>query len=629
MNGYIQEKLALLPDEPGVYLMKNKADQIIYVGKAKNLKKRVRQYFGSYGKSAAKVRAMVGHIADFEYIIVHNELESLILESNLIKEYYPKYNILLRDDKQYPYIKVTNERFPRVMKTRRILKDGAKYYGPYPNALAVNEAIEVFHEVYPIRNCKLNFNKNFTPIRPCLNYFINRCIGPCTGEVSDEEYQVFIDEIVEFLEGKEESLLKKLEGEMRAYSSGLNFEGAARRRDQLEALRILSEKQMITDAGSLEEYDMIHLAKDEGHAVIQIFFFRQGKNMGREHFLLDNPYGEDSGALLTAFITQFYHGTAYIPAKIYIPVELEQQELIEEMLRKKREGRVQILVPKIGEKRATLRMVQQNALDMLTKYGESYKNKNRKRMEALEELQKITGLSEPIVRIEAYDISNISGVESVGSMVVFENGRGKKTDYRRFRIKSIRGADDYGSLREVLTRRFVRGEGERSSGEKATSFSYYPDLILMDGGKGQVGVAQEVLRELGIPMAVAGLVKDQHHTTRGIIFEGREYNMKKTSPLYRLIYEIQEEAHRFAINYHRSLRNKATFRSELDDIAGIGPKRKKALMAHFKTISKIKAAEVEELLEVPAMNRRAAESLYEHFRGTEEQGPKKEGKNEQ
>lgn len=611
----IREKLAKLPDDPGVYLMKNKLDQIIYVGKAKNLKNRVRQYFGSYGKGDTKVRSMVSHIADFEYIIVENELESLILESNLIKEYLPKYNILLRDDKQYPYIKITNEPFPRVLKTRRILKDKAKYYGPFPDVLAVNQSIEYLHRIFPLRNCKLDLSKPNPVVRPCLNYHIERCAGPCIGAVTEEKYDGYIRAITDFLDGKPAPFVADLEEKMQTAAREMEYEKAAAYRDQLRAFRTLMEKQRITDAGSSEEFDVIGIATDDRDVCIQIFFFRDGKNMGREHFFMENRYGDSSAQLLHAFITQFYHGTAYIPAKLYIQEVLPDGALVAEMLSIKRGQAVHIHVPKIGEKKKILSMVRKNAVDMLDKHGEQLRTKQKKSVDALADLATRLHLDHMPERIEAYDISNISGAESVGSMVVFENGEAKKTDYRRFRIKEVQGPDDYASLREVLYRRFRRGLRERAGEGEARGFSTFPDLILMDGGKGQARQAEIVLEDLGLDIPVAGLVKDDFHKTRGIYLNKQEIPLPQNAPVYRLVYGIQEEAHRFAITYHRSLRSKAGFKSELDDIPGIGPKRKEALMRYFRSIEKIKHADIETLSGVQGMTKRAATSLYEHFHG--------------
>ena len=611
----IREKLKTLPDDPGVYLMKNKLDQIIYVGKAKNLKKRVRQYFGSYGKKDKKVRSMVSHIEDFEYIIVSSELESLILESNLIKEYLPKYNILLRDDKQYPYIKITNEPFPRLLKTRRVVKDGGRYYGPFPDVLAVNSAIDILHERFPLRNCKLDLSKPNPVVRPCLNYHIHRCAGPCIGAISTENYGDYIRGIEDFLDGKKVPFLDELEREMKEASKALEFEKAAAIRDKLQALLTLTEKQRITAAGKDDEFDVIGLAAQGRDVCIQIFFFRRGKNMGREHFFMENPYGDSPGELLKAFITQFYHGTAYIPAKLYVHEYFDERELIEAMLSEKKGANVRVAVPKIGEKKQIMTMVRKNAIDMLDKHSDQMRTKQKTVENTLEALQGALAMDGAIQRIEAYDISNISGVESVGSMVVFEDGFPKKTDYRRFRIKDVVGPDDYASLREVLTRRFKRGLREKAGLGESKGFAKFPDLIFMDGGKGQVTQALTVLEELNLAIPVAGLVKDDFHKTRGIYYNKKEIRVAKNSPIYRLTYQIQEEAHRFAITYHRSLRSKASFQSELDVIPGIGPKRKQALMQAFQSISKIKGADVKTLASVDGMTHAAAQSLYDHFHG--------------
>ncbi|MDO5713803.1 MAG: excinuclease ABC subunit UvrC [Tissierellia bacterium] len=609
----LQEKLNGLPDKPGVYLMKDSSDTIIYVGKAKSLRKRVRQYFGSYGKSSRKVNSMVKHIRDLEYIIVENEVESLLLEQNLIKEKRPKYNILLRDDKQYPYIKVTvQETYPRVMKTRRILKDGAKYFGPYPNATAVNEAIDIFHNLYPIRNCKLNLEKNIGKVRPCLNYFIHRCVGPCLGNVDEKEYRKMIDEILEFLEGRDEILFGELEKKMNKASQNLEFEKACEYRDALQALHVLTEKQVMAHAGKDLEQDVIGLAHGMNEICIQIFFVRGGNIIGREHFFLDNFYHEGEDEIISSFIKQFYSGVARIPKEIIVEDYPRDQEAIEIWLRSLRGTKVDIIKPQRGEKKELLKLVKENALDMTTKYSNQYLRRQRNAIVALEELKDLLHLKELPERIEAYDISNISGVESVGSMVVFEKGISKKSDYRKFRIKSIIGPDDYGSMREVLQRRFLRGLKEKED-EEFTSFSLFPDLLFIDGGKGQVNTVTMVLHELGVDIPIAGLVKDDFHQTRGIIFNQKEYPLDVDSRIYKLVFQIQEEAHRFAINYHRSLHKKSMFRSELDNIPWIGPKRKQNLMKHFKSLDKIKSASEEELLEVKGMNQKAVQSLRNHF----------------
>lgn len=611
----IRERLDQLPDKPGVYIMKNELDEIIYVGKAKSLRKRVRQYFGSYGKSSKKVASMVSKIHDFEYIIVENEVESLVLESNLIKDNLPKYNILLRDDKQYPYIKVkVNERFPRVMKTRRILKDGAKYFGPYPDVFAVNESIETFERLYPLRTCNLNLEnveeKNY---RPCLNYYIGKCIGPCIGNVKDEDYNVMVDEILSFLSSSDNNLIDKLHEKMMDYSRNLDYENAADIRDRIKNLEYLKERQLISDPEARDDKDIIALAKGLDEVLIQIFFFRNGKIIGREHYMIRDYYNDSYEEIFSSFLKQFYIGASYIPKEIIIEEKPMDIEVLEDWLTEKRGNKVSITVPIKGDKKELIRMVKRNALDMIEKYGDKYKKRAESNKLALEEIKELIGLRERPRRIEAYDISNISGVESVGSMVVFEYGDAKKSDYRKFRIKSVVGPDDYSSLKEVIERRFRRGVEEKKE-DKNSSFSNFPDLIMMDGGKGQVNAAKEILDKLNLNLEICGLVKDDFHRTRGIIYNNEEFNVDLNSRAYKMIYKIQEEAHRFAINYHRNLRSKTMFKSELDDIKLIGPKRKENLLKHFKSIDKIKKASVKELMEVESMNEKSAESLYEHFR---------------
>ncbi len=613
----IDEELKKLPDKPGVYIMKDKSDEIIYVGKAISLKSRVRQYFQSSKNQGLKVRSMVSHITEFEYIIVDNEVEALVLEANLIKKNRPKYNILLRDDKQYPYIKVTlNQKYPRVIKTRQILKDGAKYFGPYPSATAVNDSIDILHDIYPIRNCKLNLEKNLGNFRPCLNYYIGKCNAPCLGNVDEGDYMKMIKEIIQFLEGKDLSLIDDIEKKMIEASSNLEFEKASTYRDQLTALRTLQEEQKIVTANDIDQ-DIIAMARGIEEVCVQVFFIRSGKIIGREHFLMEDNFREDRGEVLSSFIKQFYIGSAYIPKEIILEEEFEDLDIVEQWLGKKKGSKVSISVPKRGDKLKLIEMVRKNALDMLNKYGDRFLKKHRQNLKALEEIQDILSLEESLVRIEAFDISNISGVQSVGSMVVFENGEAKKSDYRRFRIRSVDTANDYGSMEEVLKRRFIRGLEEKEQIKdniKLKGFSSFPDLIMIDGGKGQVNIALKVLNELGIGIPVCGLVKDDYHKTRGIIYDNREYHLSMNSLGFKMIYKIQEEAHRFAISYHRTLRTKDMFKSQLDDIKGIGEKRKLELMRHFKSIDKIKNASVEELASIKGMNKVAAENLYNHFR---------------
>ncbi len=615
----IDEELKKLPDEPGVYLMKDKSGEIIYVGKAVSLKKRVRQYFQSSRNNPPKVQAMVKHIAEFEYIIVDNEVEALILEANLIKKHRPKYNILLRDDKQYPYIKVTiNEKYPRVLKTRKVLKDGAKYFGPYPSVYAVNDTIDIIRNLYPIRTCKINFDKNPRKIRPCLNYYIGRCVGPCLGNVDHDKYMEMIDEIIMFLSGKEDKLIEIIAEKMKKASNALDFESAAKYRDQIKSLNIILEKQKVVSTSNLVDQDVIGMARGINDVCIQVFFIRSGKIVGREHFILEDTFNEERSDILSSFIKQFYLGTAYVPKEIFIEEEIEDMEAISTWLSEKRGNKVTIRVPKRGEKSELMEMVRKNAMDMLKQDGDRLIRENRKKEEVLEKLRDLLNLDKTPYRIEAFDISNIAGVNSVGSMVVFEYGRPKKSDYRRFRIKTVTSPDDYKSMEEILRRRFTRGLKEKELTEenklKMKGFSIFPDLLMIDGGKGQVNVALEVLKDLDLDIPVCGLVKDEFHKTRGIIYNDEEINLEVDSDLYRLIYAIQEEAHRFAISYHRSLRSKDMFKSELDYVKGIGEKRKIALLKHFKSIDNIKKASVEELAQVESMNIKVAQELYDYFR---------------
>lgn len=614
----IDDELKKLPNKPGVYIMKDKDGEIIYVGKAISLKNRVRQYFRTTENHPPKVRAMVKHIQEFEYIIVDNEVEALILEANLIKKHKPKYNILLRDDKQYPYIKVTtNEKYPRVLKTRRVLKDGAKYFGPYPSAYAVNDTIDIIRNLYPIRTCNQNLEKNQGRARPCLNYYIDRCLGPCQGNVDEERYNSMIEEIIMFLNGKEDKLIKLIEEKMYKASQELDFESAAKYRDQINSLNTILEKQKIVSS-NLVDQDVIGMAKGVDEVCIQVFFIRAGKVVGREHFILSDTFNEDRKEILSSFIKQYYLGTAYVPKEIFIEEEIDELEPISRWLSEKRGSKVTIRVPKRGEKSQLMEMVKKNAMDMLNQYGDKFLRKQRENQKALGELQQALDLEKPPARIEAYDISNISGIFPVGSMVVFEQGEAKKSDYRRFKIKTVDTPDDYKSMAEVLNRRFTRGLKEKElikeNRIKIKGFSTFPDLVMVDGGKGQVNIALGVLKELGLDIPVCGLVKDDFHNTRGIIFNNEEINLDEDSYGFKLIYKIQEEAHRFAISYHRSLRSKKMFKSELDDIKGIGEKRKRELFKHFHTIDNIKKASVEELTKVEGMNRRVAKDLYEHFR---------------
>ncbi|HLR34905.1 MAG TPA: excinuclease ABC subunit UvrC [Tissierellales bacterium] len=613
----IDEELNKLPNKPGVYIMKDEKKEIIYVGKAKKLKNRVRQYFQSSRSKTPKVNALVKNIEEFEHIIVDNEIEALILEANLIKKHKPKYNILLRDDKQYPYIKITNEKFPRVIKTRNVLKDGAKYFGPYPNGYAVNDTLEIIRNLYPIRTCKLNLSKIPANDRPCLNYYIGRCLAPCQGYVKEEEYNLMIEEIIMFLNGKEEHLVEVIEKKMKKAAENLDFEKAVKYRDQINSLNLILEKQKIVST-SLIDRDVIGMAKGIEDVCMQIFFIRGGKIVGREHFILPDVALEDREEILSSFIKQFYLGTAYVPKEIFVEKEFKDMEVVADWLREKRGSKVTIHVPKRGEKSELMEMVKENASDTLKHYGDRIKIKQKKSEDTLKELQNILQLEEPPYRIEAFDISNIQGVEPVGSMVVFENGVPRKSDYRRFKIRTIIGPDDYGSMEEVVRRRFVRGLREKELIKKKSidtgGFSTFPNLVMMDGGKGQVNVAEKVLEELDINVPVCGIVKDDHHNTRGIIFNNKEIDIYKNKETFMLITRIQDEAHRFAISYHRSLRSKKMFKSVLDNIQGVGEKRKKSLLRHFGSIDNIKKANVEELTQVESINRKIAENVYNYFR---------------
>ncbi len=615
----IEEELKKLPDKPGVYLMKDEKNQIIYVGKAISLKKRVRQYFQASSSKSTKVKAMVQNIAEFEYIMTDTELEALILEANLIKKHKPKYNVLLRDDKHYPYIKVTTqEKYPRVLKVRRVRKDRAKYYGPYTSNFAVNNTLEIIKNLYPIRTCNLNLEKDLGKNRACLNYHIGRCLAPCQGNVSEEKYREMINEIIMFLNGKEDKLLDIIESKMMEASKNLDFEGAAKYRDQINSLNHVLEKQKVVST-TLIDQDIIGMARGVDEVCIQIFFVRTGKIMGREHFILTGTDEKTRGEVLSSFIKQFYLGAAYIPKEILVEEEFDDLDTISKWLSEKRGSKVLMQIPKRGEKNKLVDMVRMNARQALEQYSDRLKNKMKNSIEATRELGKLLGLDEAPRRIEAFDISNIQGVESVGSMVVFENGLPKKSDYRRFRIKTIFGANDYGSMEEIIYRRFYRGLEEKKLLKEnkigIESFSVFPDLIMMDGGKGQVNIAKRVLQELDIKIPVCGLVKDDFHRTRGIIYEGQEITMPTNTATFKLITRIQDEAHRFAISYHRSLRDKKMFKSILDDIKGIGDKRKKALLKNMGSVDEIKKATIEELADVEGMNKAAAEAVYNFFRG--------------
>ena len=611
-----------LPSKPGVYLMKNSLGEVIYVGKAKILKNRVKSYFQNSKNHSEKVRVMVKHIAEFEYIVTDSEMEALILECNLIKKYSPRYNILLKDDKFYPFIKITiNDDFPRVFVTRNYSKDGSKYFGPYTNGTAVYETINLINKIFPLRTCKLLIKEGGEPVRPCLNYHIKKCFGPCGGYISKEEYGKMIKDVIDILSGKDTTVLKVLQSEMEEASINLEFEKAADLRDKILAIKAIVEKQKIFKTMEGDE-DFINIYRDEKDSCIQVFFSRDGKILGREHFIFENTAEDSIEEILEEFITSFYGGTAKVPRTIYVPA-LSNVELVEEYLTIKRGAKVWIKVPQKGQKREMLEMVKNNAQITLEKFKDKYLRDKEINKIALEELQELLDLEIWPSRIEAYDISNIQGVDSVGSMIVFEEGRSKNSDYRRFRIKTVKGANDYDSMREILTRRFSHGLEEVKAIQEsklqfsAGKFSNFPDLIMMDGGKGQINIALEVLRDLNINIPVCGLVKDDKHATRGIIYNNEELIINRSSNLMQLIRRIQDEVHRFAITYHRSLRDKRTLHSVLDDIPNVGEKRRRALLMKFGSVDNIKNATLEQLLETPSINNKAAESIYQYFNGNE------------
>ncbi len=615
----LQDKLQNLPDNPGVYIMRDENNEIIYVGKAINLRNRVRQYFQSAKNQHPKVAAMVERITDLEYIITDSELEALILECNLIKKHRPRYNVMLKDDKQYPYIKLTiNEDYPRLFTVRDIKKDGAKYFGPYTDVGAVHRTIDLLKGLFPIRYCNKNISRIMGKERPCLNYHIKKCIAPCQGNVSKEQYRELIDSIIMMLEGKQEEVLKRLESKMHEAAENLDFEKAADIRDNMNSLIKIAEKQKIISSAFVDQ-DIIALAVDQGESCIQVFFVRGGKLIGREHFLIEDTKLSDSKEILSSFIKQFYGADTLIPREIILQEDIEEIDIIEQWLSEKRGGRVKLTVPQRGEKQRLVEMVGKNAEDTLRLLVEKQKNDEERTIGACQELGELLELVDAPMRIEAFDISHLQGVLNVGSMIVFEKGKSNSSNYRRFRIKTVEGANDYESMREILERRFAHGLKEREellSQDKDLElgkFSVFPDLIMLDGGLGQINAVLPVLKELNIDIPVTGMVKDDKHRTRGLIFKGKEIEIPINSRVFRLITNIQDEAHRFAINYHKSLRSKATVKSELDDIPGIGPVRRKALLARFGSLKNIKRATLEELCEAEGMNKKSAEAVYNFF----------------
>lgn len=593
--------------------MHDETDAIIYVGKAISLKNRVRQYFQSSRNKGVKIEQMVTHIRRFEYIVTDSELEALVLECNLIKEHHPKYNTMLMDDKTYPFIKVsTNEPFPRVMLARKIAKDKAKYFGPYTSAGAVRDTIDLLHKLYHIRSCNRSLPRDIGKERPCLNYHIKQCDAPCQGYISQEEYGKAVAEVVRFLNGNFDGILNELEQKMQKASDALEFEKAIEYRELLNSVKKISQKQKITDSRG-EDRDILAAATSGEDAVVQVFFIRGGRLIGRDHFYLRIVKGEKIGNILDSFIKQYYGGTPFVPGELMVQEELEDVELIEEWLSVKRGGKVTIHVPKKGTKEKLVELAANNAQLVLSKDKERLKREEGRTIGAVKEIEKLLGVSN-ISRMEAYDISNTNGFESVGSMVVYDRGKPKRNDYRKFKIKGVEGADDYGSMREVLTRRFTHGLREREESKELGSFTAFPDLILMDGGKGQVNIALEVLDTLHLHIPVCGMVKDDKHRTRGLYYQNEEIEIDRSSEAFRLITRIQDEAHRFAIEYHKQLRGKGQVHSILDDIEGIGETRRKALMRKYANLDEIKAASVEELAAIPSMNEKAAESVYKFFR---------------
>ena len=607
----IQEELKKLPGKPGVYIMHDEKDEIIYVGKAVSLKNRVRQYFQSSRNLGTKKEQMVQQIARFEYIITDSEVEALVLECNLIKEHRPKYNTMLKDDKSYPFIKVTvDEEYPRVLFARKLKKDKGKYFGPYTSAGAVKDSLELIRKLYHVRTCSRNLPRDIGKERPCLYYHIKQCQAPCQGYVSKEEYRAQIDGVLDFLNGDYKKLLKELEQKMLAASEELKFEEAADYRDLMQSIQKIGERQKITGSQG-EDKDVIALAADEEDAVVQVFFIRDGKMIGRDHFYLRIAADASSSQVLLNFVKQFYAGTPFIPRELMLQEEIEEIDVLEEWLSKKRGQRVHIRVPKKGTKEKLVELAAKNAQMVLSQDREKLKREEGRTIGAMKEIADLLEL-EQVTRVESYDISNISGFESVGSMVVYEKGKPKKSDYRKFKIKSVKGPDDYASMEEVLSRRFERGLKEQQE-EAENGFSRFPDLILMDGGKGQVHIAEQVLEKLRIDIPVCGMVKDDNHRTRGLYFHDREIPISHSTEGFKLITRIQDEVHRFAIEYHRLLRSKGQIHSVLDDISGIGPARRKALMKQFKSLEAIREASVEELRQTPSMSEQAAKKVYEFF----------------
>lgn len=613
-----EEELKKLPGKPGVYIMRDAMDTILYVGKAVNLHNRVRSYFRPNIGRGPSIDKMVTLIARFEYIVTDTELEALVLENNLIKEYSPKYNTLLKDDKTYPYIKVTvGEDFPRILFAREMKKDKARYFGPYTSAGAVKDTIDLLNKLYQLRTCNRNLPRDIGVDRPCLNHHIKQCTAPCQGYISKEDYAQKIEGVLNFLNGNYNSVLKDLEQKMQAAAENLEFEEAAKYRDLYASVKSVAQKQKINE-GVGEDKDIVAMSKDDTDAVVQVFFIRDGKLIGREHFYMTKVSGVPKEEILGDFVKQFYAGTPFIPRELMLQYEIEDRELIEKWLSGKRGGRVYLKVPKKGSKEKLLELAAKNASLVLTQDREKMKREEGRTIGAVKEIAEILGL-ENISRMEAFDISNISGFANVGSMVVYEKGKPKRSDYRKFKIKTVSGPDDYACMREVLTRRFLHGMEEAKALEAKEidnefgSFTKFPDLLLMDGGRGQVNIALEVLSELHIDIPVCGMVKDDNHRTRGLYFNNVELPIDTRSEGFKLITRIQDEAHRFAIEFHKSLRGKAQVKSVLDEIPGVGPARRKALMRHFQSIEDIKAADARTLSQVPEIPLHVAEAIVSYF----------------
>ena len=615
----IQEELKKLPDKPGVYIMHGLSDEIIYVGKAVVLKNRVRSYFRESTVKSPKIQKMVSQITRFEYIVTDSELEALVLENNLIKEYNPKYNTMLKDDKTYPYIKVTlGEEFPRVVPSREMKKDKSRYFGPYTSMAAVKDVVELINKLFGLRTCRKNLPRDFGKDRPCLQYHMKQCTAPCTGCVPKEEYKEQVQRALDFLNGEYNAELKRLQEKMTEASENLEFEEAIRYRDLYASVKKISERQKITDSDG-EDKDIIAMAKDDEDAIVQVFFVRAGKLIGREHFYMTKVSECSNAEILSDFVKQYYSGTPFIPKELLLQEEIEDKEVVESYVSMKRGGKVKISTPKKGKKEKLVELAAENAALVLSKDKEKIKREEGRTIGAVKEIGKWLGLTN-VARMEAFDISNTNGFENVGSMVVYEKGKPKRSDYRKFRIKTVAGPDDYACMHEVLIRRFVHGiEETKELKEKNMqaefgSFTKFPDLILMDGGRGQVNIALKVLEELGLQIPVCGMVKDDNHRTRGLYFNNVEIPIDTNSEGFKLITRIQDEAHRFAIEYHRALRGKKQIDSVLDNIPGVGPVRRKALMRHFKSIDEIKNATVEKLCEIPEISQSAAEEIYAFFR---------------